>query len=173
MFHIFFHNCKVWSCISGSTQDHSGTEPHRNEMKKYSFSIQLVILGIRRNVCFLFKLFPYYAPHLHMESTFIAAVCSGYLRRWKHIRMISPAHMCISIVFANTSTASSDTIMKPLICLTTLRQYTDGNFLLVDPKDNITYIYIPIDLVTLDIILLFIGFGPPMFAQSLSVRLGL
>ena len=125
------------------------------------------------NIHFPFKLFSHRGCHLFIKvllsSAFIAAICCGYSRRWKDICFISSANMSIGIVFANTSTASSDTVLKSLIYLIALRRYTDNNFLVVrkeNASDLIGQAYNIINVTTLDIILLLNGFGPRMFAYS-------
>ena len=66
--------------------------------------------------------------------------------------------MSVGIVIANTSTASSDTVLKPLISLIVLRRYTEDSLRFVVPTestfDRIGQTYKVIDVTTLDIILL-------------------
>ena len=64
--------------------------------------------------------------------------------------------MSIGIAFANTNTASSDTVLKPLTRLIALRRYTEDSILLVVPtesaSDHIGQAYSIIDLTTAAII---------------------
>ena len=102
------------------------------------------------------------------SCAFVAAICSAYSRRRKYIRLISSANMSIGIVFANSSTASSDTVLKSLICLIELKRCTEDSFLFVIPTESASYHigqeYNIIDVTTLDIILLLNGYGPPIFS---------
>ena len=101
------------------------------------------------------------------SSDLIAVVCLRYSRRLKYIHFISSTDVFLAIVFANTSTASSDTVLMPLICLIALRRYTEDSFLLVVPtestSDHIGEAYNIIDVEMLNIIFLLNGFSPPIF----------
>ena len=64
---------------------------------------------------------------------------------WELIRLLS-----IIIVFANTNTASSDTILKPHIHLIALKLYTEDS----PHGEHIRQVYNIIDVTTANIILL-------------------
>ena len=91
-----------------------------------------------------------------------------------YIRLITFANtrMSIGIVFANISTASSDTILKSLICLIRLRRL-DIVVPMENASDHIGHAYNIIDVTPLDIILLLNGFGPPIFGIILVSAAGM
>ena len=78
----------------------------------------------------------------------------------------------IAFAFANTNTASSDTVLKPLARLIALRRYTEDSILLFVPTENasdhIGQEYSIIDVTTAAIILLLKGPGPPIFGIILA-----
>ena len=102
-------------------------------------------------------LFSHREYHLWMEvlrySAFIAAI------RYDECIFVSGYCLCL----------------KPLICLTALRRYTEDIFLLVIPAESASnhfgQAYNIIDFTTLDIILLFNVFGPPSSSVLFGVRM--
>ena len=75
--------------------------------------------------------------------------------------------MSIGIVFVNSCTTSLDAELKSLICLISLRRYTEDSFLLVAPTESASYhigqTYNIIDFTTPDIIFLLNGYSPAIF----------
>ena len=98
------------------------------------------------------------------RNYFVHTVCPSFSRWRKYNLFISSANISIGIVFTNTSTALSDTGLKPVICLIALRRYTEDSFLLVVPTKNfsnhIVQGYNIIEVTTIDIILILNGRGP-------------
>ena len=90
-----------------------------------------------RKVHLSFKLLSHRDCHLCMEVlrsfAFIAVIWPVNSRRRRYMLFISSANMSIGIVVTNTNTASSDTVLKPLIRLIAHRRYTENSVLLVVP----------------------------------------